>query len=283
MIILIPTYDRVDKQHTHDRLFPSVRDRWNCTLVVRPDEEGRHRAAGRRTLGCPVQGRGMAVVRQWMLDWCAEAGHGKVLMLDDDLSLQKWRLVGGVPRGRGACTEAEQHEIVGWVEKTLSTYAHCSLTRRNDAWSSLSLVEYNTRGIQAVGYNVGRVRAAGCRFDADVPPWFFMEDYHMTLQLLRAGLPNAVHRRYRINQGAADAPGGCSGHRTPDRMREASRLLESLHPGFVQAVEKTTKGSYGGGTRWDVKVFWWRAYLSSQTKTPGGARGGGRSRSRGPG
>lgn len=259
MLILIPTYGRVNRQVTHDHLCSELRK--ETLLVVSQAEEPVHRRAGRGVLQCPVQGAGMASVRAWCMDWCNRAGHEKVLFLDDDLKLQKW---GDDLRGSGDATPTQQREMVRWVDRALDHYAHCAFTRRNDAWSDPEETCEATRGIQAVGYNVTEVVAVGCRFDAGVPPWFFMEDYHMTLQLLEKGLPNLVHRRYRINYGDSNAPGGCSDHRTQERMREAAQLLERLHPETVRAVEKTTRGSYGGGSRWDVKVFWRKAYESGK-------------------
>lgn len=256
MLILIPTHGRVGRQRTYDSLAPAVRR--TASLVVSEAEAPAHRARGRRVVVCPVQGNGMAAVRSWILDWCGRSKYGKVLMLDDDLTLQKRR-----PdlRVLGESTEAEQLEMVGWVDRTLDRYLHCAFTERNAAWADASEAREAAKGIQAVGYNVRRVLAeTDCRFDRGVPPWFFIEDYHMTIQLFRAGFPNLVSRVYRVNFGPSNATGGCSPFRTPARMREAAELLERLHPGYVKAVEKETKTSFGGGVRWNVEVRWRKAY-----------------------
>lgn len=262
MKILIPSYRRVHRQTTYDSLCPQVRAL--TRLVVSPDEISDHMKRRRKVISCPVQGTGMATVRQWMLDWCYENGIEKVLMIDDDLRLQKRREDLKVI---GESTPDQQLEMIDWVEKTLDRYDHCAFTERNTAWDDAEEAQEVSKGIQCVGYNVTRIiEETDCRFNKDVPPWFFIEDYHMTLQLFKAGRPNLVSRVYRVNFGPSNADGGCSSHRTPKKMEEAARLLETLHPGIVQAVEKETKTSYGGGVRWNVKVQWKKAFEMSKRK-----------------
>lgn len=258
--ILIPTHGRVNSQITYDNLCTQVRA--NARLVVHPDEYKQHTEQGRKVIICEEQGKGMARVRSWMFDWCVRTNTDKVLFLDDDLTLQKRR-----PDLRviGASTPDQQIEMMRWVEETLDTYDHCAFTERNAAWSDKNETRVATKGIQCVGYNVGRInKETDCRFNKDVPDWFFIEDYHMTLQLFKIGRPNIVSRLYRVNFGPSNAVGGCSLHRTQQSMEKAAKLLESLHPEFVKAVQKETKTSFGGGTRWNVKVQWKKAYESSQ-------------------
>jgi hypothetical protein len=44
----------------------------------------------------------------------------------------------------------------------------------------------------------------------------------------------------------------------------AAEALAAKYPGIVKAVEKETKGSWGGGVRKDVTVYWKKAYASSR-------------------
>jgi hypothetical protein len=262
MLILIPTYGRVDKQVTWDHLCPELRRK--TFLVVSEAEANGHRDRfNRQTIICPVQGKGMAAVRSWIMNWALTNGHPKILMMDDDLKLQKRR---ADMRATGTVTAQEQIEMVRWSELVLEKYTHCAFSRRNEGWADHGEYRLATKGIQVVGYNFTKVAATGCRFNLGVPDWFFMEDYHMTLQLLKKGLPNIVSRVYRINFGNSNAAGGCSSFRTPERMEEASKLLELLHPECVTATQKTTKTSYGGGSRWDVRVFWRKAHSIGQNQ-----------------
>jgi hypothetical protein len=235
-------------------------------LVVSPEEDMEHRKRGRQTLVCPVQGRGTAAVRAWMFEWCKTTKVKKVVMMDDDLYLQKRR---PDMRCLGYSTEEEQVEMMNWFKEVLDQYVHAAFTERNAAWADTSNYRIAAKGIQVVGYNVENVAKTGCRFNKDVPDWFFIEDYHMTLQLFKQGLPNIVSRKYRVNFGSSNAPGGCSSFRTPERLKEAADLLASLHPEFVTPVQKETKSSFGGGVRWNVKVAWKKAFEYGQNNNPG--------------
>ena len=45
-------------------------------------------------------------------------------------------------------------------------------------------------------------------------------------------------------------------------MNRCAHELEVLHPDYVTVVDKTTKTSWGGGTRTDVRIAWKKAYES---------------------
>lgn len=261
MIILIPTYQRIARQITYDFLSKDLP--WEVRLVCSEQERSEHEARGRRVLASPVQGQGMARVRSWILDWCYREDVDKVVMLDDDLTFfeprhEDLRVV-------GKANHKQQVEMLYWMKKSLTKYLHCAFTERNAAWADAEPFRIATKGIQAVGYDVRRVmEETDCRFDRGVPDWFFIEDYHMTLQLFKSGYPNIVSRVYRNNFGPSNEEGGCSRFRTEARMEEAAKLLESLHPGIVKAVQKETRTSYGGGLRWNVRVSWRKAYQQSK-------------------
>ncbi len=264
MLILIPTYGRVEKQTTYDFLCDSLKE--DTLLIVSRDEDAPHRDRGRKTLLCPVQGKGTALVRNWMMEWCYKNDYKKVIMMDDDLTLQKR---GKDLRCIGTPTDEQQREMFYWMWKQLNKYLHCSMTERNAAWADADSFRIATKGIQCVGYNIKRiVEDTDCRFNRGVPDWFFIEDYHLTLQLFEAGFPNIVSRDYRVNYGPSNAKGGCSSFRTPEKLKEAAELLAKLHPGIVTAVKKDTK--LWGGERWNVKVMWKKAYEMSKNKAPVG-------------
>jgi hypothetical protein len=88
-----------------------------------------------------------------------------------------------------------------------------------------------------------------------------MEDFDLTLQLLRKGYPNRVSYQYVWNQRGSGAEGGCSSYRTAEMQTNAALKLKELHPDFVSLVTKTA------GTVWkdmeersDVTVQWQKAY-----------------------
>ena len=74
--LYIPTYDRVGKQLAFDNLPNKWKDK--AVLVVHPDEVHE----GYPTLSFPVQGTGIAPVREWI----AQHGQGtRYGVIDDDI------------------------------------------------------------------------------------------------------------------------------------------------------------------------------------------------------
>lgn len=245
MKILIPTLGRASRTLLPDRLSPELKSL--CLLVVKSEEEQHYKTKGCKTLVCPYQGLGIAAVRQWILEWAYQVKMHKFIMADDDL----------VPsfRDQDLRTRLSSEEEIKlgleWMGKTLDTYVHCSWSERSMDFDRPGSDVDCTRNIQWVGYSTKEVIKSGCRFNKDVPYWFFMEDYHMTLQLLRLGMPNKRSLVYRYSAGPREAPGGCSTLRTPEReMWVASRLSE-LHEGIV-----TPRFHLG---RWNVKIQWKKA------------------------
>lgn len=71
---------------------------------------------------------------------------------------------------------------------------------------------------------------------------------------------------YCSDQAGSGAAGGASLYRSLDALAESARWLEERWPGIVKAVERTTKGSFGGGTRVDVRVAWQKAARLAKEK-----------------
>lgn len=253
--IFIPTYGRVETQVTYKHI-PACFLKYSW-VVVSPTEAAEHKQLGRRVLECPIQGQGMAAVRQWILDYCITENITTCVMLDDDLVPQ---VRGEDGRVLGTSSEEEMIAGINWLRDKSKSYAQVGWAGRTQNWHTMDELQEVGRCIQVVAYNVPKVAAIGVKFNLSVPNWFFMEDFHMTLQLLSKGEANLVSNVYRFSAGGSNVEGGCSSQRTPQRQKEASFLLESLHPGIVKAVQKTTKAAWGGGVRWDVRVQWKKAY-----------------------
>ena len=114
--------------------------------------------------------------------------------------------------------------------------------------------------MRILGYNLRVLREEGIQYNTP-----FMEDFDVTLQLLRLGYPNLIHNWMVQNQGGSNSAGGCSEHRTLEKHGKAAERLAALHPGFVKVVEKQTKTAWGGLPRKDVVVQWRKAYASADT------------------
>lgn len=243
-IILVLSYNRANKQITYDRLPQSLQQQ--ALVVCSKEEETEYKKRGRSTLVSPYQGQGMAILRQWCLEWAANYPYAKLIMLDDDLTLcvrtQEGRIL----------VSSEWGKAVQWLSTCLESYVHAALASRSYAWHSRKNHLINCKGIQAVAYRPQRIIDLGARFDLEVDPWFFMEDYHMTLQLLEKGYSNIVSLVYRYNCSPFNSSGGVSKFRNNKSMEIVAKALEKLHPKTVKAIQK----SYKQSSRWDVAIKW---------------------------
>jgi hypothetical protein len=186
-----------------------------------------------------------------------QVATSEFVMMDDDLRFCVRRK--DEPDKFTLASTGELTACVGQLEKLLKKYAHAGVLAREGANRVTESVVYATRMMRVLGYRTAALRNSGARFDR-CPP---MEDFDVTLTLLRQGLPNAVLCNWAQDQGSSNAPGGCSEQRTLEGQANTARKLAALHVGFVKVVEKTTKTAWGGATRLDVQVAWKKALASS--------------------
>lgn len=219
-------------------------------LVTRPDERVELTKLTPQVLVLPDRvPRGISPTRQWIL----EQAHSKLIMIDDDLTF--------AARGPGLkLHQASDDEVVrgfARVESLLATHAHGCISPREGNNRQPEEVTFVGRARGAIAYDPRRVIG---RFDR-LP---LMEDFDMTLQMLRAGHKNFILWSLCFQAGATNSPGGCSSFRTEELCRRTANALHALHPEFVTVVTKATKwGSGFGGERTDVRVAWKKAYETS--------------------
>lgn len=260
--IFIHTYGRANWQKTLEFISPNIQKRtW---LVVQKREA--HLYNWPRLMVLPKKIRGLSLTRQYILE---NAKKNKIVMLDDDLRFQRriskddWHLRNSMPEDMGAMFRK--------MSRMLDDYAHAGISARlgNNRHAELHLTNVRMNGV--IGYNRERVLGVDARFDRIE----LRQDFDITLQLLRAGLPNLVSVEFAWDQArASNSAGGCSGYRTQEMMTRCAHELAELHPGFVTITEKKTKVYSGaasktawkgfGGVRTDVIVYWKKAYDSSQ-------------------
>lgn len=254
--IFITTYGRRDKQITFSHLPESVKR--HTLLVVSKGEADYHLERNRKVLICPVQGKGLTGVRQWILEYCNRKQIRKMILLDDDLQPETKRSNNKIKKSNSK----EVKEGFNWLATNLNKYAHCAWSERSMYWSVDRNIKFiiGNKGICCVGYDVKKLIKLGCAFNYKTPNNSLMSDYHMTLQLFRVGEPNIVSlvHKYR-NPMAMEKAGGSEKFRNSKTMEEASKRLEKLYPDFVKAVEKQTKVSFGGKKHWDVRIQWKKA------------------------
>lgn len=249
--LYIPTRGRVNKQNTYKNLPPEWQAR--TKLVVHYEEADLYDKS-LPIIVPPKTVTGIGPTRQWIMDSQEET---KICMLDDDLRFDLRRE--DDPGKFGTAYPEDVSKMFSIMEKTLEDYAHVGVTAREGGNRFHEKVRFNTRMLRVLGFNRAMFYAAGARFDRNV----VMEDFDVSLTLLRAGYPNVVLNKYIQGQGSSNAAGGCSIYRTMEVQAEGARRLKELHPDFVSLVTKTTKGAWGGQTRTDVMIQWKKAFESS--------------------
>lgn len=211
---------------------------------------------------CPPRCDNIGKVRQFIVDRHDVKKLGpKILMLDDDLNFSKRRK--DDPKKFEIVVPSDFTAMLKRIEKLLDRFAHVSIRHREMAHEAEE-TEYCVRALRALAYDVKVLRENKVRFDRLT----VMEDFDVTLRLLRLGFPNAVIADYVQNQRGSGNAGGCSTYRTLEVQAEGARMLAAAHPDFVKIVTKKTKGAWGGGERTDVKISWKKAYLSSERELP---------------
>ncbi len=250
MRIYIPTLGRLANQQTLAALPVAVTKKYKATLVCPPSEAKTLKAAGHLVLACPKQG--IAATRQFILD---NADDDLVLMLDDDLN--NWSIRRGVEKGcsytKGTDAEITQHFAA--FDKAMKGRVHGAIGFRLFAQEK-DPIYFNTRMLRALCYRPNLLKLHKVKFRLPV-----MEDFDVTLQLLKKGEEAMIYNWMVQDQRATNQPGGCSLYRTLEVQTAAAHLLAKTHPDCVQAVVNTVnkdspswKGI--GSERVDVRVNW---------------------------
>lgn len=243
--IYIPTLNRVGRQATLRHLSPKWQKR--AVLVVPKSEANSHEHP---TIVCPYAGIGN--VRQWIID---QHEGDKLVMLDDDLRFDVRRT--DVPEKFLPASPSDVTEMFDTLERTLSSnIPHAGINAREGANRNTEDHLECVRMLRVLAYHVPTFRKLGVKYNR-LP---VMEDFDVTLQLLRLGKPNRLLNRWVQGQGMSGAAGGCSSYRTMEIQHKGATGLQKLHPDYVRLVEKTTKNAWGGATRTDVVISWKKAY-----------------------
>jgi hypothetical protein len=263
MRIYIPSRARADQRnHTFDNLPPALQEQ--ALFVVSKDDKKSYedRFGKRHVKVCNVTGIGR--VRQNIVDFhysnSIEWPDPRMVMLDDDLSFFVRRK--DDPTKLRPATDNNVVKLFDLMEGLLSGYAHVGIAAREGANRNTAQRLYDTRMLRALAYDTSVLKELKVRYDRSP----VMEDFDVTLQLLRAGYSNCVINSYAQDQGTSNAPGGCSTYRTREVQAEGAARLKELHPDFVTVVTKETKGAWGGGERTDVRIAWKKARESANAR-----------------
>lgn len=264
MLIAIPTAGRASKQVTL-RSLKSTGLAANTVLVVPDRERVNYLNVGHAVVLTPGDVTGIAATRHWILtDLARSRGERYVCMLDDDMDFC-WRPDMSSPElvtiKDHARLKAMLDTLEGWLQ---GGFVHVGLSARQGNNHEHQPYKDATRMMNAYAYDcerLGKLMDAGLVTMGRTP---VMEDFDLTLQLIKLGLPNRVSYEYCWNQRGSGAEGGCSTYRTSEMQAAAAHRLSELHPGVVRVTEKNSPSQRGAmAQRVDVTVQWAKAYASA--------------------
>ena len=259
-MVCIPTLNRVESQPTFGCMPESHLE--NVKLVSHKDEVNAYatRWGKKYILSCPA--KGIAPTRQWIME---NAKAKYIIMFDDDMTFN-------IRTGEGVkIIKAKPEEVGNMIDLLVDWlgegFVHVGVSaRQNNHQVEDEFVEIG-RMNNAYGFNAKEFHKAGAAFRLQL-----MEDFDVTLTLLRAGLPNRVTYKYAWGQMASGAKGGCSSYRNDETQKAAAFALKKLHPFVVSVVKKTSAKPWGGfksATRFDVNIGWKKAFKSKLEKGKG--------------
>lgn len=195
--------------------------------------------------------------RRQMAVEAQKRGYKKIFMIDDDVNFlvrrapDNWQL---------RYTEDEEsvemfREVSGLLDQG---YGQISLGAR-EGNNRLGLggpgtVVDNYRGMRANAFWVEEFLSME---HGRVP---VMEDFDISLQLLRKKRKTGVTVFWATGQRATNTEGGCALWRTHDLHEAAVYKLIDLHPGLVHPRVKQNKGGGDFGTRIEATIMWKKAY-----------------------
>jgi hypothetical protein len=265
MRIYIPSLSRPNTQRTWAEIsFTKWKDR--VQIIVPESQYAAYKGHDQYSpiLAHPDELNNIGKVREWICSHLSIAnGDPHVLMLDDDMGFIKrlpgdWRMKG--------CTSEQLEDLFQEIEYWIQVMPMVGISMRQG----------NNHTFPKKRTFVGRMMNAYC-LDVEILErenvrWNrlpVMEDFDVTLQMLRKGYPNVIIQEYAVGQITSNMEGGCSTYRTGEVQATAANMLSELHSPFVTVVEKESKSSWEGmKKRTDVRIQWKQAFLSSGAELP---------------
>lgn len=273
MNVYVPSRSRFTRSLTLE----AIQGHWPGThtfLVVPKGQAAQYKplAAKHGVTLLPCAANGIARTRQFI----GQHADDKFLMLDDDLRFfvrpqhlsisddetepntkAKLFKFDALVNGRPLLVNGMQM-MLQVVENKLERYAHVAISAREGnnhlAWPYTE----NNRPLRALAYRKkpflacehGRVE--------------IMEDFDVTLQLMKKGHANCIITWFAQDQIQTQAAGGCSDYRTHALHEENVRRMVKLHAPFVIERLKENKGGGDFGTRTEATIYWKKAWQSAQ-------------------
>jgi hypothetical protein len=210
---------------------------------------------------CPEDG--ISKTRQWIIN---SSKYKYVAMFDDDMSF-------GVRKGGKIkqCSTVDLEEMIFLLESWIKEgFVHVGISQRfGNNRVEEDFVEV-TRMNNAYAYDAREMRklhkSHGIGFDELEVKYnrrLVMEDFNLTLRLLRLGKPNRVSYKYCWGQRQSGDEGGCSLYRNDEMQKASAEIIAKEHFGLCRVVEKESKTQWRGFAsrkRFDLNISWKKAY-----------------------
>jgi hypothetical protein len=189
-------------------------------------------------------------IRQFILEY----NDNRHLVLDDDLSFYR-REKDTVKLKQ--LTKGDFKDMIKTIDEYMDHGFHHGAISAREGNNRVEMPYVtNTRAMRALFYDAKIVKNLGVRWDGIK----CRMDFHFTLSMMLKGKRNIVNYEFAQNQNGSATVGGATWYRKAELMDDMAYRLQDMFPEFVTAVEKTTKTSFGGGTRIDVRIAWKKAY-----------------------
>jgi len=275
-LITIPSMGRAKRQQTLATFERTgILDSYKVLVCVPANEaEAYARASykGRRIKGrhmiwaVPDAYSGIARTRMYILMGIAKRLKARtVFMIDDDLSICHRPKIDKPDMPYINDNPYHMHRMVEMLTGWLDDFVHVGLIARQANRKTGIPWQEPGRLMNAYAYDAKRIRQLYnhgiIKFDR-VP---VMEDFDLTLQLLKMGYPNRISCRYAWTQ-TSNSDGGCSTYRTAEVQAAAARKMVKLHVPFVTIVESKKAKTWRNDLteRVDVRVAWKKALAFGQ-------------------
>lgn len=282
-LIVIPSMGRSKRQQTlacFERT--EITESYSVVLAVPKNELSRYRKPSYKgkpiksktmnkvnVVGIPEDYAGISRTREYILTTLAKQNKARsVFMVDDDLSFCHRPVLDKPDMPYINSSAYDMHCMIEtltlWIEQGS---AHVGLISRQA--NRKTGIEYQEPGrmMNAYAYDAKIIQKLMTQGKVALGRVPVMEDFDLTLQLIRLGYPSRVSCQYAWTQ-TSNMDGGCSSYRTAEVQAAAARKLAELHAPFVQIVEREAKTWQNDLTsRVDVRVAWKKAYETAKQST----------------
>ncbi len=258
MIIFVITKDRIDDQDTLKNMFLDQSE-YPVKVVVNKCEAKLWESLGWDMVVVPDSYRISDIRQHIARKFCGEDPHH--LQLDDDLAITR-RKISDEPGSKKA----------NFVDITCLLDRMSAQMEEGYAHGGVSMFEYNYTKWKSFGHNERLSRFQYYNAEVVVGEGVqvnvvrFHDDFQLSLSLIELGYLQMVDYEFSQCHRTSNAPGGSTQFSSLSAMSEDAKRFQAIHPEFVKTVQKTSKHSWGGGTRTGVRISWKKAFGTKKDK-----------------